>query len=151
MGIRKINESTLTAIGNAIRSKTGGSALINPENMASAIANISTGETSYIGSYTVSTTEDVLQSNVLRSQLLARQTGDCLLVAIWDSAIPQTGVYFPVYIISRKNGTAQSTCIRTLHIETNPIAVMQNYDSASWLDPMPTGTKFKVYVYYGNT
>lgn len=43
MGIRKINESTLTAIGNAIRSKTGGSALINPEDMASEIESISGG------------------------------------------------------------------------------------------------------------
>ena len=43
MGIRKINESTLTAIGNAIRSKTGGSALINPEDMASEIDSIQIG------------------------------------------------------------------------------------------------------------
>lgn len=43
MAVRKINESTLTAIGNAIRSKTGGSALINPEDMASEIESISTG------------------------------------------------------------------------------------------------------------
>lgn len=43
MGIRKINESTLTAIGNAIRSKTGGSALINPEDMATEIGSIQTG------------------------------------------------------------------------------------------------------------
>lgn len=43
MGIRKINESTLTAIGNAIRSKTGGSALINPEDMADEIDSISSG------------------------------------------------------------------------------------------------------------
>lgn len=43
MAVRKINESTLTAIGNAIRSKTGGSALINPEDMADEIGNISTG------------------------------------------------------------------------------------------------------------
>lgn len=43
MAVRKINESTLTAIGNAIRSKTGGSALINPEDMASEIDSIETG------------------------------------------------------------------------------------------------------------
>lgn len=43
MAVRKINESTLTAIGNAIRSKTGGSALINPEDMASEIESIQTG------------------------------------------------------------------------------------------------------------
>ena len=43
MAVRKINESTLTAIGNAIRAKTGGSALINPEDMASEIASISGG------------------------------------------------------------------------------------------------------------
>lgn len=43
MAVRKINESTLTAIGNAIRSKTGGSALINPEDMASEIESIETG------------------------------------------------------------------------------------------------------------
>lgn len=45
MGIRKINESTLTAIGNAIRGKTGGSALINPEDMADEIENIPSGAT----------------------------------------------------------------------------------------------------------
>lgn len=43
MGIRKINESTLTAIADAIRAKTGGSALINPEDMADAIDSIQTG------------------------------------------------------------------------------------------------------------
>lgn len=43
MAVRKINESTLTAIGNAIRAKTGGSALIKPEDMADEIGNISTG------------------------------------------------------------------------------------------------------------
>lgn len=43
MAVRKINESTLTAIGNAIRSKTGGSALINPEDMATEIESIQTG------------------------------------------------------------------------------------------------------------
>lgn len=46
MAVRKINESTLTAIGNAIRSKTGGSALINPEDMASEIDSIQTGGSS---------------------------------------------------------------------------------------------------------
>lgn len=43
MAVRKINESTLTAIGNAIRSKTGGSTLIYPEDMASEIEGIQTG------------------------------------------------------------------------------------------------------------
>lgn len=43
MAVRKINESTLAAIGNAIRSKTGGSALINPEDMASEIESITGG------------------------------------------------------------------------------------------------------------
>lgn len=43
MAVRKINESTLTAIGNAIRSKTGGSTLINPEDMATEIDSISSG------------------------------------------------------------------------------------------------------------
>lgn len=43
MAVRKINESTLTAIANAIRAKTGGSALINPEDMADEIESIQTG------------------------------------------------------------------------------------------------------------
>lgn len=43
MAVRKINESTLTDIADAIRSKTGGSALINPEDMADEIESISTG------------------------------------------------------------------------------------------------------------
>lgn len=43
MAVRKINESTLTGIADAIRAKTGGSALINPEDMASEIESISTG------------------------------------------------------------------------------------------------------------
>lgn len=43
MAVRKINESTLTAIADAIRSKTGGSALIDPEDMADAILSISGG------------------------------------------------------------------------------------------------------------
>ena len=47
MAVRKINESTLTAIGNAIRSKTGGSSLINPEDMADEIESIETGGSGY--------------------------------------------------------------------------------------------------------
>lgn len=43
MSVRKINESTLTDIADAIRSKTGGSALINPEDMASEIESIESG------------------------------------------------------------------------------------------------------------
>ena len=43
MAVRKINESTLTAIGNAIRAKTGGSSLIAPEDMPTEIASIQTG------------------------------------------------------------------------------------------------------------
>lgn len=43
MAVRKINESTLTAIGNAIRAKTGGSSLIDPEDMATEIESISSG------------------------------------------------------------------------------------------------------------
>lgn len=42
MAVRKINESTLMDIADAIRSKTGGSALINPEDMASEIESIKT-------------------------------------------------------------------------------------------------------------
>ena len=38
-----IHDSTLEDIADAIRSKTGGSALINPENMAEEIASISGG------------------------------------------------------------------------------------------------------------
>lgn len=40
-----INESTLTGIGNAIRAKTGGSALIDPADMATEIAAIPSGAT----------------------------------------------------------------------------------------------------------
>lgn len=43
MAVRKINESTLTAIADAIRAKTGGSALINPEDMASEIDGLLIG------------------------------------------------------------------------------------------------------------
>lgn len=60
MAVRKINESTLTAIGNAIRSKTGGSALINPEDMADEIDSISGVDTSglsYSSSIIVPTNE----------------------------------------------------------------------------------------------
>lgn len=39
----RIQSETLEAIGDAIREKTGGSALINPEDMATEIANISSG------------------------------------------------------------------------------------------------------------
>lgn len=60
MSVRKINESTLTAIGNAIRGKTGGSALINPEDMADEIESIETGGVSDIesaeGEFTVTET-----------------------------------------------------------------------------------------------
>lgn len=40
-----INESTLTDIGDAIRTKTGGSALIDPADMATEIADIPSGAT----------------------------------------------------------------------------------------------------------
>lgn len=43
MSVRKINESTLTDIADAIRAKTGGIALINPEDMANEIDGIPTG------------------------------------------------------------------------------------------------------------
>ena len=38
-----IQESTLTAIGDAIRSKTGKTELIDPANMSTEIASITTG------------------------------------------------------------------------------------------------------------
>ena len=38
-----IEESTLTSIGDAIRSKTGETGLIAPLNMATAISNLATG------------------------------------------------------------------------------------------------------------
>lgn len=43
MADRIIQTETLTAIGNAIRAKTGGSALITPEDMPTEIASISGG------------------------------------------------------------------------------------------------------------
>lgn len=46
MAVRKINESTLTDIADAIRSKTGGSSLIAPEDMPTEIASISGGGSS---------------------------------------------------------------------------------------------------------
>lgn len=67
MAVRKINESTLTAIGNAIRSKTGGSALIKPEDMASEIESISTGggENVTIGKKgTITLSEDVIRTTI---------------------------------------------------------------------------------------
>lgn len=51
MAVRKINESTLTAIGNAIRSKTGGNSLIAPEDMPTEIGNIQTGLPVYQARY----------------------------------------------------------------------------------------------------
>lgn len=68
MSVRKINESTLTAIGNAIRSKTGGSDLINPEDMATEIDGIPSGgggilNLQEIASYTV-------ENNIARFNLL---------------------------------------------------------------------------------
>lgn len=71
MGIRKINESTLTAIANAIRSKTGGSALINPEDMADEIESIQTG-----GSITNGIVFDTLDSS--GKPLTVRYYGDVL-------------------------------------------------------------------------
>lgn len=43
MSDRRISTDTLTDIADAIRSKTGGSALITPQNMATEIASISSG------------------------------------------------------------------------------------------------------------
>lgn len=54
MAVRKINESTLTDIADAIRAKTGGSALINPEDMPTEIASIETGGGSFDGLQLVS-------------------------------------------------------------------------------------------------
>lgn len=42
-----IQESTLTAIGDAIRSKTGKTELIDPANMSTEIASITTGGGGY--------------------------------------------------------------------------------------------------------
>lgn len=42
-----IEETTLTAIGDAIRSKTGKTELIDPANMSTEIASITTGGGGY--------------------------------------------------------------------------------------------------------
>ena len=60
MAVRKINESTLTAIGNAIRAKTGGSALIDPEDMATEIGSIQTGGASPWELIVDHTSDDIL-------------------------------------------------------------------------------------------
>ena len=49
MGKYLIDELTLTALGNAIREKTGGSATLSPEQMISAIENLNTDSGSSVG------------------------------------------------------------------------------------------------------
>ena len=46
-----IQDTTLTAIGDAIRNKTGGTELITPENMPTEIANIQSGSTELADAY----------------------------------------------------------------------------------------------------
>ena len=45
MGVKLINESSLVAIGDAIRAKNGSNSTYSPAEMATAISNISTGQT----------------------------------------------------------------------------------------------------------
>lgn len=96
MGIRKINESTLTAIGNAIRSKTGGSALINPEDMASEIESIPSGGSSErvftkLGEYTV--TEPVSQITIPETEQM--QGCECLYIRAIDVALSAADWIYP--------------------------------------------------------
>lgn len=97
MAVWKINESTLTAIGNAIRAKTGGSALITPEDMASEIGSIPSGGSSErvftkLGEYTV--TEPV--SKITISETEQMQGCECLYIRAIDVALSAADWIYPV-------------------------------------------------------
>lgn len=97
MAVRKINESTLTAIGNAIRAKTGGSALINPEDMADEIDSIQTGGGSSGGMKLLSTytaTEDV--SAIKIDFTTAMQGYDVYVVKLEGTVTGSIGPYFGI-------------------------------------------------------
>lgn len=97
MAVRKINESTLTAIGNAIRAKTGGSALITPEDMASEIGSIPSGGSSErvftkLAEYTV--TEPVSQITIPETEQM--QGCECLYIRAIDVALSAADWIYPV-------------------------------------------------------
>lgn len=97
MAVRKINESTLTAIGNAIRSKTGGSALINPEDMATEIESIPSGGSSErvftkLAEYTV--TEPVSQITIPETEQM--QGCECLYIRVNNITLSAADWIYPV-------------------------------------------------------
>lgn len=97
MAVRKINESTLTSIADAIRAKTGGSALITPEDMASEIGSIPSGGSSErvftkLGEYTV--TEPV--SKITISETEQMQGCECLYIRTINVALSAADWIYPV-------------------------------------------------------
>ena len=88
MGKAFIKEETMTAIGNAIRAKTGETAAMLPSAMAGAITNIQTGGGS--GSYVwtkqgmgESTTEDTTGGTYTPLHTTALRDSGYLLIQQW--------------------------------------------------------------------
>lgn len=91
-----IQSETLADIADAIRAKTGGSALINPEDMASKIESIPSGGSSErvftkLGEYTV--TEPVSQITIPETEQM--QGCECLYIRAIDVALSAADWIYP--------------------------------------------------------
>lgn len=72
MGKIFIEDRSLTAIGDAIRAKTGGTALLSPAQMVDAIASISAGAAPYgfVSEETIAVTQDYTTDATGNAQIL---------------------------------------------------------------------------------